>query len=162
MIITEPRGILALIGTNHFGLTYRNLSFEKRSKSKLCRVVTMSNRNTVERRAIQSAEEILHRQNYVSSIDVLVGMRLLQAVHVQDWRKGKIPYLEKVIQGNLKKISFVMQCFRRWATQKGLKPSKTTYLARTYGPKRDLQWSKSGDPSIESAYQTHYVSSGSS
>lgn len=58
------------------------------------------------------------------AIDGLIGMGLLQPVHVQDWKKGKILYLEKVIQDNLHKISHAMNCFRKWAEQKGLKPSE--------------------------------------
>lgn len=118
----------------------------------------MSNRTNIEKRTIQAAEAALYRQQYVSPIDVFVGMGLLQPIHVQEWRKGKIPYLEKVIQGNLSKISFTMQCFRKWAIAKNLKPSKTVYLVRTKGPKKEAQFSTSDDPSIEEAYRTHYIS----
>ena len=85
-------------------------------------------------------------------------MGLLQPIHLQEWRKGKIPYLESVIHGNLSKISFVMQCLRKWAKEKNLKPSKTIYLVRTKGPKKEAQFSKTGDSSIEEAYKTHYIS----
>jgi hypothetical protein len=78
--------------------------------------------------------------------------------HIQDWRKGRISYLEEVIQGNLNKISYAMKCFRIWANKKGLKASQSAYLARTKGPKRELQFSKSNRPTIENAYQTHYIS----
>jgi len=118
----------------------------------------MSNRTNIEKRAIQAAETALYRQQYVSPIDVFVGMGLLQPIHVQEWRKGTIPYLEKVIQGNLSTISFTMQCFRKWPRAKNLKPSKTVYLVRTKGPKKEAQFSASDDPSIEEAYRTHYVS----
>lgn len=119
----------------------------------------MSNSIRIEQRTIQAAEEALHRQHYVSPLDVLVGMSLLEQIHVQDWRKGRIPYLERVIQGNLNKISFAMKCFRSWARKKGLKPSETIYLARTKGSKKELQFSKSGNDQIEKAYRTHYISS---
>lgn len=115
-------------------------------------------RKDIEKRVIRVSEEVLFRQNYVSAIDIFVGMGFLQPVHVQDWRKGKIPYLEKVIQGNLGKISHAMKYFRQWAIQKGLKPSETVYLVRSRGQKRELQFSKSGSPEIETAYRTHYVS----
>lgn len=118
----------------------------------------MSNQTNIEQRVIKAAEEALHNQHYVSIIDVFVGMRLLQYVHVQDWRKGRIPYLEEMIQGNPAKISLATECFYRWIAANGLTPKEIAYLARTNGPKRELQFSESGDSQIEKAYRTHYVS----
>lgn len=116
------------------------------------------NQKRLKQRTIQAAEEALYKQHYVSPIDVFMGMKWLQPVHVEDWRKGRIPYLERIIQGNLHKISFCMKCFRDWAKEKGLKPSLTVYLARTSGPKRELRFSISGHPDIERSYGTHYIS----
>ena len=116
------------------------------------------NRQQLESKIFQTAEQILSRQYYVSAIDLFVGIGLLQSSQVQEWRKGKIPYLEKTIQGNLIKISYAMKCFRRWAAHKSLKPSQTAYLTHTKKDKRALQFSKSGNPKIEHSYRTHYVS----
>jgi hypothetical protein len=118
----------------------------------------MSNQTNIKKRVLQTAETVLYEKQYVSPIDILIGIGWLQPINVQDWHKGKIPYLEKVIQVNLHKISLAMQCFSQWATEKKLKPSKTAYLARTKGQKRELVFSKSGDPNIEEAYQTCYIS----
>ena len=118
----------------------------------------MGNQEKIKKRVIQAAEETLAQQLYVSPLDVLVRMNSLPPVHVQDWKKGKIPHLEGVIQGNLHKINFAMKCFRSWALAKGLKPSKTVYLTRTRGSRKVLQFSKSGLPKLEEAYQTHYIS----
>jgi len=50
-----------------------------------------------------------------------------------------------------------MKLFRSWATAKGLSPSETAYVART--PQRQtLRFSKSGNPTIEQLYRTHWVS----
>ncbi len=117
-----------------------------------------SNEEALKQRVIRAAEAALARQQYVSSVDVLVGMGLLTSAHVQDWRKGRIDFLERVIQGNLKKISFSMKAFRQWAWAKGLKPSETAYTGRNRGGRVDLRFSKSGDPSIEKSYRIHYVS----
>lgn len=51
-----------------------------------------------------------------------------------------------------------MAIFQSWAEGRGLKRSETAYLARTAGPRRELRFSKSGNPAIENAYRTHYVS----
>lgn len=112
----------------------------------------------MKQRALQAAEEALHKNQYVSPIDFLIGMKLLQPVHVEEWRRGKIPYLEQVIQGSIGKITFCMEFLCAWAKEKGLKPSPTIYLAKSSGPKRELKVSASGDPEIEQFYRTHYVS----
>ncbi|MBK5291338.1 MAG: DUF2293 domain-containing protein [Acidobacteriia bacterium] len=109
-------------------------------------------------RVVRAAEAALAHHQYVSAIDVLTGARLLEPTQVEAWRKGRIDFLERVIQGNLKKISLSMAIFRHWAREKGLKPSETGYVRRTRAGTMDLQFSKSGDPAIEKSYRTHYVS----
>lgn len=112
----------------------------------------------LEERVVRAAETALSRQQYVSAIDVLCGMGLLHVSHVDSWRKGRTDFLERVIQGNLKRISSSMAIFSRWALEKGLKPSETIYVRRTRGGKLPLRFTKSGDPAIERNYRTHYVS----
>ena len=85
-------------------------------------------------------------------------MGLLHPTHVDSWRKGRVDFLERVIQGNLHKISSSMAIFHRWAQEKGLKPSETGYVRRTRAGTVALQFSKSGDPAVEKSYCTHYVS----
>ena len=98
------------------------------------------------------------KQSYASPLDVFIGMGLLKPALVDDWRNGRVPYLERVIPGSLNKITFCMKCFHEWAREKRLKPSHTAYMRKTRGGKRDLRFSKSGNPSIEKSYCTHYVS----
>ncbi len=116
------------------------------------------NQSKLESRVHRAAEAALSRQKYVSAIDVLCGMGLLTAAHVDDWRKGRVDFLERVIQANLSKISSTMAIFRRWAAEKGLKPSETGYVRHTRGGTMALQFSKSGNPGIEKRYRTHFVS----
>ncbi|MDR3625130.1 MAG: hypothetical protein P4L16_08365 [Chlamydiales bacterium] len=47
------------------------------------------NQKRLRQRALQAAA--LYKQQYVSPIDVFIGMKLLQPIHVDDWRKGKNP-----------------------------------------------------------------------
>lgn len=107
---------------------------------------------------VRVAEDALAHHQYVSAIDVLTGMGLLAPAHFDAWRKGRIDFLERIIQGNLKKISRSMKLFHQWARAKGLRPSETRYMRSTRAGKVDLQFSKSGDPDIERRYRTHYVS----
>jgi hypothetical protein len=94
---------------------------------------------------------------FVTAIDVLVGVGWLEPRTVDQWRQGRVDYLERATIASLGKTSTAMRCFRRWAQARGLKPSETAYVARTRD-RRPLRFSKSGDPAIERAYRTHWVS----
>lgn len=111
----------------------------------------------LEQRVVQAAEGALADKQYVTSIDVLVGLGWLAPSHLDLWRHGRVKHLEAVTEAGLGKISTAMKLFRRWACDRGLAPSETGYLARTRD-RRPLQFSKSGDPSIERSYRTHWVS----
>jgi hypothetical protein len=112
----------------------------------------------LKKRVVGAAEAALAHHHYVSAIDVLTGAGMLMRENVESWRKGRIDFLEWVMQGNLKRISKSMSFFRQWSRQKGLKPSHTQYVGKTRRGKADLQFSKSGDQSIENSYRTHYIS----
>jgi hypothetical protein len=116
------------------------------------------NRRKLRERVIRAAEAALATQNYVSPIDVLVGIGWLTPGTVRRWRQGQIDYLEGVVQTNLARISEAMKLFRSWAAAKGLVPSETDYIARQPG-RRTLRFSKSGNPTIEKLYRTHWISS---
>ena len=106
---------------------------------------------------VRAAEAALAKRKFVTAIDVLVGVGWLEPRRVDEWRQGRVDYLERVTVANLGKISTAMRSFRRWARRAGLKPSETAYVARTRD-RRPLRFSKSGDPGIERAYRTHWVS----
>lgn len=114
-------------------------------------------RTKLEGRVVDAAEAALARQQFVSPIDVLVGMGWLHQSAVDRWRQGRVEYLERVVQANLHKLSTAMRMLRRWAAARGLEPSDATYVARTR-ERRPLRFSASGDPAIERAYRTHWRS----
>jgi hypothetical protein len=118
------------------------------------------NDKQMEERVARTAEAVLAERRFVTSIDVLVGLGWLGQSGVEDWRRGRVAYLEAVTFANLSKISRAMRAFRRWAERRGLKPSETSYVRRTRGHRRSLRFSKSGTPAIERAYRTHWVSPG--
>lgn len=106
---------------------------------------------------MRAAEAALADKRYVSAVDVLVGLGWLPPPRVDEWRQGRVPVLEHVVTANLSKISTAMRALRRWALQRGLSPSETAYVARTRD-RRHLRFSVSGDPAIERAYRTQWVS----
>ena len=94
---------------------------------------------------------------------VLMEIGVLPKQKYEEWRFGKIPYLEQVCTCNLRKLSVIMGQIRRYAQKTGLKPSFCYY--KRWGVKKKhghrpvilLRFSKSGKPEIEKAYATHYV-----
>ena len=119
--------------------------------------MSRKNRRTLAERVIKAAEASLAAQDYVSAIDVLVGIGWLDPGAVKRWRQGQIDCLEGALQTNLSRISEAMKLFRSWAAEKGLFASETSYVART--PQRQtLRFSRGGNPVIERLYRTHWVS----
>ena len=84
---------------------------------------------------MHATDDILRHGKVVIPVDVLVGMDLLTRQHLEDWRRGRTPYLERVV----------------------LKPSLTVYVRSGSGPKQRLRFTKTGDPRLEEAYATHFV-----
>ena len=113
---------------------------------------------SLEERVAFAAEDALADHQYVSVIDVLTGIGFLSPAHLDDWRKGRLPYLEQAVQAGPEKVSRAIKMFQDWAQERGLKPGETVYLARTRGPSSELHFSQSGDPAIEKVCRTHYVS----
>jgi hypothetical protein len=88
---------------------------------------------------------------------VLVGIGWLDPGKLEQWRRGQVDFLERVVQTNLPRISEAMKLFRSWAARSGLSASQTAYVARN--PRRQtLRFSRSGDPKIEALYRTHWIS----
>jgi hypothetical protein len=116
-------------------------------------------RTEITARVRRVAEQTLAEKDYAAPIDVLMGLGWLAPARVDEWRQGRVPALEGVVQANLPKVSEAMADFRRWARERGLVASRIEYVARTRDRRR-LQFSVSGKPSIEEAYRTHWVSPG--
>ena len=93
----------------------------------------------------------------MAPVDVLIGMGLLTREHLENWRRGRVPYLERVIDSNLTKLGRLLRILRFHAHDLSLKPSWTAYMRWGKGPKQRLRFTKTGDPKVEEAYATHFV-----
>ena len=102
-------------------------------------------------------DEVLANGKVVAPVDVLVGMGLLRRDHLDDWRRGRVPYLERVITCNLTRLSRMLRLLRFHAHDLNLKPSATVYMRHGKGPKQRLRFTKTGDANLELAYATHFV-----
>lgn len=100
---------------------------------------------------------ILEIGSIVTPIDVLVGMDLLARDDLEDWRRGRVAYLERVIKCNLIRLSRILRILRLHVHDLNLVPLTTVYMRHGKGPQQRLRFTKSGDAKLELAYATHFV-----
>lgn len=101
---------------------------------------------------------ILANGKVVTPIDVLIRMELLKPEDVENWRFGRVPYLERVIHCNLTKLGRILRILRMHAHDLKLVPSQTAYVRwGKRGHRAPLRFSKTGDPNVEEAYSRHFV-----
>jgi hypothetical protein len=112
---------------------------------------------SIEDRVARAGEAALAAKKFVAPVDVLTGVGWLPPGLVDRWRQGRVEYLEGAVQVDPIKLSDAMKVFRQWAERHGLQPSETAYVARTRD-RRQLRFTAGGDPAVERAYRTHWVS----
>ena len=109
-------------------------------------------------RIVKATEDLLREKGFVAPIELFIRMDLLSPASVENWRRGRIPYLERAIQCNLSKASRILRILRMHAHDLDLKPVPTVYKRWTRGPRTLLHFSKTGDPAVEEAYARHFLS----
>ncbi len=116
----------------------------------------MNNQDAIKK--VNSAiDNQIRQRGYTAPVDVLMEIGVLTRQKYEEWRNGRVDYLERVCTTNLHKLAFIMRQIRVYALKNGLKPSLSQY--RQWGAKHvPLRFSKSGDPRIEKWYATHFVS----
>jgi hypothetical protein len=82
---------------------------------------------------------------------------MLSRDDLKEWRCGRIPYLEKVIDCNLTRLSRLLRILQFHVHDLNLVPSKTACIRHGSGPKRQLRFTKTGDAKLERAYSTHFI-----
>ena len=97
-----------------------------------------------------------HRRGFAAPVDVFMDIGVLDKARYDDWRMGRVPFLEAVCTANLHKLSEMMTEIRSFAAKSGWKPSASSYKHKG----KPLRFSKTGNPKIEEAYATHDVTEG--
>ncbi len=107
------------------------------------------------------------KRGYATPVDVLMDIGVLPKQKYEDWRFGKVDYLERICTVNLRKLSFILHQMSIYAQKSGLKPSFCYY--KRWGVEKPtgqghksvipLRFSKSGNPEIERQYATHFLDS---
>ena len=104
-------------------------------------------------------------RGYAAPVDVLMDVGYLSKQDYENWRYGRVDFLERVCKVNRSKLSLILREMRSYAAKAGLKPSFCYY--KRWGTKKKngrgrkpvipLLFCKSGNPEIERRYATHYV-----
>jgi hypothetical protein len=102
--------------------------------------------------------ELITAGGVVAPVELLLWMERITKEQYEDWRFGRIPYLERVCLGNLSKMNRILRILELHARSQGLTPSQTVYHKWGRGGKRIvLRFSRSGHPNLEAAYSRHYL-----
>ena len=113
-------------------------------------------------KVVKAMNDELINSSFVSSIDVMQRMDVLKKEHVEDWRNGRVTYLEKVIHCNLSKANRILRLMQFHAHDLNMKPSITIYKRKTGSKKIVLRFSKSGESRLEDSYSRHFIKIGKS
>lgn len=109
----------------------------------------------------KEVKRLVHLNRYekgiVCAVDILKQLNYLTNRDYDNWRFGRVEYLEKVCNTNLSKLTLINSLIRKYSTDLGLKSSWTGYNQYGKGVKRRLRFSKSGKQIIEDKYATHYI-----
>jgi hypothetical protein len=122
-----------------------------------CAAVSAENDTRLARRVARAAEDALADHRFVAPIDVLCGLGWLEPSNVERWRRGRPERLEDVVFVEPSRIETAIGLLQAWARERRLEPSERPYPARSRTP-RELRFSAAGDPELERAYRTHWLS----
>lgn len=122
-------------------------------------VTDIGPQSRLERRVVAAAEARLIRDKSVSPVEVLTAIGWLPPSLVDDWRRGRVDYLEAVLSVHPDRLATALERLRRWAQGKGLTPSEVAYVAATRD-RRPLRFTADGDQASERAWRTHWTRPG--
>ena len=108
-------------------------------------------------RVVRAVGKILAQADVVAPSDILIEMGNLSKKDYEAWRKGQVPYLERVFEGSLSKANRILRIIGFHTHDLNMVPRQTAYHQWGNGKNRILRFSKSGDPNLEKAYSRHYI-----
>lgn len=86
------------------------------------------NRHQLELAALKAAYQCLKSRDFIAAVVVFMEMDKLTRKDHEDWRRGRVPYLERVIKLNLAQINVVCRAIHASARRGKLKPSWTAHV----------------------------------
>jgi hypothetical protein len=103
---------------------------------------------------VRAIGEILEEGIIVEPVEVFIRLGNLDRKAYEDWRFRRVPYLERVIQGNLAKSSRILKILRLHAHDLNMVPSFTDYRNWGKGGNFRLRFTRNGIPKLEKDYAT--------
>src|ERR1700684_4556379 len=73
-------------------------------------------------RIVKAVDCLLREKGFVAPLELFIRMDLLSPESVENWRRGRIAHLERVIRCNLAKASRILRILRMHAQDLELKP----------------------------------------
>jgi hypothetical protein len=116
------------------------------------------NRQELQKKLNALTNRLLYEKGHVAFVDLFLELGYLDPQGYDDWRRRRLPYLERVIRVNLNKINFIMKTVRSICRERRCRESAAEYRSWGKGRKVTLRFSKSGEPAIERTYSTHFLS----
>ena len=104
-----------------------------------------------------SMNKLLYEKEVVSVVDIFIDLDILSKKDYEDWRFGRINYLERVCKGSLHKLSDTVSEIFKYAREKDLKITTTVYKKWGKGKKTTLRFTKYGKQSIEKRYSSNFM-----
>lgn len=108
-------------------------------------------------RVLNAIANILDRTDVVAPVEVFIEMGILARNKYEDWQRGQIAYLEKIMQGSLGKISHILQLIGFCAHDLDMIPRQTVYNKWGKGRSHHLRFSKLGAKAVENSYEKHFL-----
>ena len=93
----------------------------------------------------------------VAPVDVLVKIDVLAPKDLEDWRFGRVPYLERVIRGSIARLSRLLRILGFLCHDLNLVPSHTAYVKWGKGLRTPLRFTKTGQEQFEKLYARHFI-----
>ncbi len=105
-------------------------------------------------KVVMATAQVLTESDEVSPVAILLKMGNLTPRDYNAWRRGDIPYLEKVFQGSLPKANRILRIVGFHMHDLNMVPFQQEYKQK--GKNTLLRFSKSGEANIEERYCRHY------
>jgi len=106
-------------------------------------------------KVVKAITHLLKESDEISPVKIMLQMGNLLPKDYEAWIRGQVPCLERVLHGNLSKVSRILRIIGFHAHDLNMIPHQHAYRQRG-SKQRQLRFSLSGDSGVEMAYARHF------